>query len=856
MSTLQRVMLAVIFLARTVAAQPWRVDSTKISQAAQDATGQVWGITYDVGWGFFRWEHDSWKSAAVPGIPTASWPFAISRGPDGAVYCLWGAEENPHAVTWHKGTSSRVLAQFTGAIGILPRIFVDRGGTAWISSQGRHIYRVSPEGEAQDVDTIADGQLRNEAPPFNGRAWLNPVFATGDNRGRVWFWSDCLAGGTNLASLRGVLIADGRKFEHHSHLDGVPDRGFSIIAPDDANHMWLAVADDQLYRVDIDTLAGTPVPEPSPHAFRYVQKIFQANQDTYLVAGSVWQAVPERSGGGRSGVLWRRRAGNWERVVDGLDMGPDFVQHPFRPFFTDSQGLWVGAFDLGPWFLPSGGGKPALVDWHYDYPLNGSEALFQLTDGHMLLISANQGSIAVNPSDLLAAFQASPGVSTLNPMQALTQDVRGHILGVLASADNALSDWDGKSWTSHPLPGGFDSARFGTLAQDSRHRVWLLSDPFGKSVAIFDPVAATFETYPDYPAALEAQLPRLEGFHLEPALFMVPSYTQDGRICYRDERLHVRYFDGRKWRNWERKEIDGSNQPFVDGPAFFDRAGNLAVNIEGGTWEFTEAKGWHHAEFERGLGTDREIHAHLRLAPPVGCDIGTPESIVRDQVGIYWLTVQGQLFRAIPGACLPEFAPRGRQPFIDGRRVRRVFVDLEGNAFLETYFSSGTGEYVIVSARPPLPHASITARVDAGGTVKLHLDVPTKGKTWITWRTDGEMWASPTQGTEATIRGLAKGKHRIEAVAIDERLQADPRPAVAEIDIRVDSRQQLAALIEKLKDPDYSAREAAVTGLARQPALAIPLLQSARETATPDQRWWIDAAIQRIQNQNRSENQR
>jgi len=67
------------------------------------------------------------------------------------------------------------------------------------------------------------------------------------------------------------------------------------------------------------------------------------------------------------------------------------------------------------------------------------------------------------------------------------------------------------------------------------------------------------------------------------------------------------------------------------------------------------------------------------------------------------------------------------------------------------------------------------------------------------------------------------------------------------VTIHVDPQAQIAALIEKLKDPNYTVRDAAVAGLLRQPALALPLLQSARETAGADQRWWIDSAIQQIQ---------
>ena len=81
---------------------------------------------------------------------------------------------------------------------------------------------------------------------------------------------------------------------------------------------------------------------------------------------------------------------------------------------------------------------------------------------------------------------------------------------------------------------------------------------------------------------------------------------------------------------------------------------------------------------------------------------------------------------------------------------------------------------------------------------------------------------------------------------MDDRVQINPTPAEARVEIRVEPQEQISALIAHLKDPNYSVRDAAVSALVRQPALALPLLQSARETAGADQRWWIDAAIQQI----------
>jgi hypothetical protein len=325
-------------------------------------------------------------------------------------------------------------------------------------------------------------------------------------------------------------------------------------------------------------------------------------------------------------------------------------------------------------------------------------------------------------------------------------------------------------------------------------------------------------------------------------------YTPDGRIGYRDRCLQIHYFDGQRWQSWRRQEVDRSSRPYLDGPAFFDRAGNFAVDIEGTTWEYLVQGGWHSTSFEPGPTDDRNLQSPQPLPPPPGCEFGSPESIAQDRVGTYWMTYRGQFYHAITGLCLPQSSTEAHQPFIDGRTVKAVFIDPQGNAFLETYLHSNQniGEYVIVNARQPLPQTRLHASVDNVGAVKLDFESTVKGKAWFTWRADNDVWAPPAQVGEATLTGLADGKHRIEARAIDERLRIDPTPAVVEVEIHADNQNQIAALIEHLKDQDYSVRDAAVAGLVRQPALALPLLQSAREKAGPDERWWIDAALQQI----------
>jgi hypothetical protein len=648
-------------------------------------------------------------------------------------------------------------------------------------------------------------------------------------------------------TLREILIFDGDSFKPVPQIAGESGEGPWAVEPDGPEHMWVAIPNDQLYRVDTKTLISTPVVEPEPQAFHRVQRIFPVGQETFLISNSA-VPLPEPGGEGRFSVLWRLRKGTWGRVVNGIDMVPEVTQDPDRVLVATPEGFWAGANGTGPWFIPSGQGAPVHVDWHQGWPFDKEQAIFHLPDGRLLLIALNQGSIALKPADLLAAFQSPSGIRTLNPVRAFIQDRRGHFWGLLTSADSALSEWDGSNWKQHSLPEDFSDSRRYNFSADSEDRIWLVINPCQGFVTVFDSLQGSFETYPDFPSALKAQLPRHPKFPAENSLQLVPSFTPDGRIGYSDPCTKLHYFDGLEWQTWNPQDIARGSRPFSNGPAFFDQAGNFAVDIEGTTWEYAAKTGWRVTKFEPGPDPRRTLGPPPTLPPPSGCEFSNPESIAQDRLGTYWMTYRNQLYRALPGLCLPQTSPAEHQPFIDRRTVKVALIDPQGNAFLETYLHSypGVGEYVIVSARQPLPTTQMQARVDAGGTIKLHFGAPTKGKAWFTWRVDGEAWTRPTQGEDAAIPGLAEGKHRIEAAAIDERLQIDPKPAVAEVEIHADTQNQLGALIEQLKDPDFSVRDAAVAGLVRQAALALPLLQSAREKAAPDQRWWIDAAIQRI----------
>ena len=853
MRTLRYLLIGITCLSANLSAQTWRVDSAKLRGVAQDSTGQVWAIGYAPSRGLYRWGSDKW-TPVLDHLPENSEPQAIASGADGAVYCVWSAGEDAHSVTWHRGADSKLLAQFSGSLGGFPSLFADAHGFVWINEMGPHIYRVTPQGKAECVYTIPDEDYIASGPTRGPRRMFNPVYVTADTLGRLWFWSGGAPLRSNLLSLQGLLIYDGESFKNYPHPVGVSYEKVSALAPEDPTHMLMSIADNRLYRVDIKTLTAEAVPEPDPGAFRYVQRMFHLDGDTYVVSNPPGGPVPEHSGEGRFEVLWRLSKGEWKRVVNGLDMRPQIAPDPLRPFLISSAGVWVGAFGTGPWLIPRDSAAPVHVDWQYNFSLDGSEALLQLPDKRMLIVDTNRGSSAVDSVELLGSYQAPAGIRTLNPLRPLIPDERGHLWGIIASGDKALSEWDGKSWSRHPLPFDIASSPRYSFMTDSQDQVWMLSERGNCQgpVAVLNPSRGDFDVYPDLPGALHAQLPNHPTFRVEQYPYSVPTFSADGRIAYDDRCGKVHYYDGQGWQSWTQQEINGDSRTFfpVTGPAIFNRAGNLTLGIQGTTWEYLPKAGWHSAAPEPGHEPARDLRgSQPSLTPPPGCEFGSPESIARDRMGTYWMTYRDRLYRALPGLCLAQTHSADHQPFIDGRTVKAAMIDPQGNAFLETYLHTNpeVGEYVIIDARPPLPQTSLRANVDATGAVKLRFGAAAKGRTWFTWRVDDGAWTRPSQDAEATVAGLAEGKHHIEAAAIDERLQIDPIPAAAQVEIRVDNQQQLAALIEKLQDPDFSVRNAAIAGLVRQPAHALPLLLSARETAGPDERWWIDAAIQRVQ---------
>ncbi len=838
-----RVLLGILVPSCTLVSQLLPLEESPVKDAAQDADGQVWAILSRRS-ELVIWQKGRWNPAPMPDEVRELYPQFLGKAVDGGALCAWGSGDGSiQMLTRHRGLRSRVVSGFD-PVSNAAQLFADARGNFWLTGEGKDIYRVSSAGEAAPGYSIATAQLHTYGRELQQ---YNPVCATSDGKGRVWIWSDTLAGGINLASLRGILIFDGEQFVHHPTLDGLPDKKFSVVEKLDDQHIWLAVEEDGLYQVDIQTLTAQRVPDPAPGAFCYVQKIFRVDGDWYVVAGEMWLPVADRGGHGLSGVLWRLRDGRWQKIINGIDKRVEYRRHLNRPWFRAEEGLWVGSFGSGPWFVPADGSNPMQLDWRLGVPLVDTQRLFRLNDRMVMAMDFEHGTLAANIEDLLIPPRVLPKVMTLKPYRPLVRDSKGGIWGVISTGSRSLSKWDGSKWLEHPLPAEFDPVPTAYLCTDSLTRIWLVPDYRRGRAAIYDPASNRWECFANYLMALQAQLGQAQGFQLGNEEPKAPFFSSDGRICFLDDWAKINYYDGRVWRKWGREQIKGDEGFVTNGPPFINRAGLLCVNIEGKTWEFSESEGWRATKYEHGIRDNPIGEPPAPVAPPPGCSISIPESLAYE-AGIWcWLTWRGQLYKGFPGLCAPQFEASQYHPFIDRRRVLKVFADQHGNQFLQTALPNGVEEYVIFLARPPLPHTGLKFVKAGADSATVQFSSTPEAEAWFTWRLDGGPWSTPAKDSSLRLRWLPKGRHHLEATAVDRRLQVDPVPAVADFEVRIDPARQIASIIAALGSPDESRREAAVDALSQQPSLALPALRRARDTAGDRQRWWIDVAIQRIE---------
>jgi len=802
--------------------------------AQKDAKGIIWAIPKNQRGCLFRFDGRNWSREAAP-FPESSRAIAneVFLLSDGTVACFWGWDTCEFAVTHHRGAESRLLAKghnplFTPALPYPPLEDSQKG--LWFTGYSPEIVYVKADGQVKNY-TIQPEYLINPSKPLH-----NPVHATEDGRGRIWIWSRYRS--HSGARIRGALLIDGEEISHINPASEIPEPFFYGIIRKDASHLWLVMEEVGMFETDINTLESKKLPTPEPEGFHYPQTIFSSGSDLYYMG-----PLPDNRH-----TLWRYRDGKWVVVLNAVDERGSLPEE--RTWTRTSQGIILCSYGAPPWYIPDNG-TPVRLNWRYRFPLAEATCMYQLPDNSFFALSRRgevfHGSLLIPPPP-----EPALRVQDYNILGDCILDSDGDAWTILSEKDKALSHWNGKQWSSYPLPQEFRARPI--LAVDSQRRVWAFPSVFSMnpSTAFFDSKSEKWIVFPTIENAFESvktDLPQFPQGHPW-GLFCALSGDHQ-RIAFRWVNKIV-YYDGTQWHSWKDREITGKSCYL--GAPFFDKEERLCVGIYADVWKLDAQCQWQLAKEEKAPPEYRESRSN----PPEECPAvsSDDDSGAYDNKGAYWAIRGQQLYKCLMGNCVKLFADREPHPFIDGRKIRKVWMDRSRNTLFltEAQNDSGSRSLVRIPTKnlPPQPGLHISVIPTEEAVAKIKLRTQSEAKLLFRWQLDAGPWQW-TEKREITTPSLLNGPHAITVEAFNEELESIPKPVIAQFEIKKFTVQQIKAFITRLDDRDFEKRKAAIKALSRQPDDALPALKTARPTANDDQRWWIDAAIQQIERNQRAQ---
>lgn len=819
-----------------------------------------------------RWDGKKWLAitpADEPECPQAI--AALGRG----LVCVWSrslshesGELQVYRLSFHEGAKMRwfkhpkLQARFHFQTLYGPQL-LKAGAAQLLLINQRELYLVKPDGKVSHLFAITPDKMQRLGPPQRYSDKTNELKVLDDKRGRYWFYSNVWSQGEEAYSLRGLLHWDGRELRHLTALSGLSlsKTAINTLARRDDEHLWLALGERGLFDLEVRTLKARPVTSPLPGAFRYVQQVTTLGSDLFVVAFARSHAV-EDDVTARFGQLWRRRANQWQRLIDNLDLWVN--DQTERPILATPSGVWTVAAEGGVWLAPPQG-APLFLDWRRGLPLQSVSQLVTQKDGSLLLSGWGAGQISVRIVNVeaLRAQRPTARLSVFRPYLEPEQDRNGRIWTILALRHNALSQWSGTQWVHHKVPHGYKLSNAAELGFDRLGRVWILSDWRDGPVVLFNPSkrgSAAWQLFAHYRAALQAQLgaasPALPLFYEKGESERQPYQTPHiwmKRLAYCDIDDNLHYFDGKAWHRWTTAQI--APQSKVDdrevSPPFFNRTGVLCIWI-GSNPRQLKGQSWRAARSDEEdprfhEPRESENNAAIETAFPYEPGYSGPAS-ARNHAGYHYVAFKGQLFKMTPEAVKPRliaplFEAHENHPFMNGRQFERAFFDRLGNVF----FDQGNGEIALLFAGRDVPDTGATARLLSVDAYEINCTTNAKGNRWFVWRLNDGLWSAPQSLSKIQLNELPGGTHRLEVAAINRFLHRDNTPAALTLTVNLDPHEQIKNLIADLTSPDYTKREKAVQNLAKQPQRARPALEAAREKADADFRWWIDVALQTIE---------
>ena len=864
-----RVLACLLLVCATLRADgPGVMVEGAVSLVAQDADGTVWGASDVNGNDLSVLAGQRWEQRFVPGLNENCRHAVMEKLADGDVGILWQDRsdgEDAWVLTRHRAGQSRIAARFSATLkepvlqGLADgRVLVTESGRTFVvipPADGKAVVKTLPKDLfLQPEKKQADGSLSTEHAP---------VRALVDGAGALWLWSPESERQIYRWRMGGMVRAtEGiSRFQLHKVGDKTP--AVSACVRWDEKHLAVAVADEGLLLLADGSTELGRMPVPDDVVFKHIEQLFHD--------GTAWHAVtapqptkfdvsPAPELGNRITfrqtffydrskpvcAVWRHEEGKWKLLHDGLDKNPA----QWRPWVRAKQGFFLGSDTGAPWFFPADGGKPRRLASASTFPLTDVGRMISIDEKHVLLVKRYGGLACLWPADAPAIAEKPQRWETLVTECEALQDKRGGIWCV--RKDGTFSRWDGKEWKNFPPPpAGIASNSIGFIPDD-RDRGWLMPAD-DEPTAICDFATGKWETFPSVRKALAAQLPRGVKLRLPLNPFYEHAFSGDGRIGAFTGTNEVLLYENGDWREWKLRDFAGA-EARLGGTLFFAADGRLSVPVgDDTTWEWHgEPKGWQRNEGvmipNPGTGPNRSP-----LVLPDGRELTSgdgDESGARDRNGVIWLLRKGGvLFKIFPGREVRVFEQDEPNPFRHPRTIYRALADDAGNVLLDTSEFSNDHEHIFIRARSPVPQSLAQLTENKEDTARIAVGEKDGAPLWHTWRVDGGQWQPLRQTNELTLDGFLPGKHTIEVRAFNAELT--PAAATARVDFVTSSSADapFAASLRQLAGPDLDARENAARKLKSQGPAALPKLREARQAASADARWWLDAIIQHIERQ-------
>jgi len=799
-------------------------DDTRWIGATQDSTGLVWGIA-ETGEMLFTNSGGGWEKAdsSVAGVNLRGTPEAITATPDGAVAILWnvdslGNKSEKHFLTRHRGKDAAVIAEFSATLDE-PSLFADSQNNFWMTGRGGEIYRLQAGRPVEKVYTIAASQCQiGPEREYVTQDYLDRIFPIEDGEGAIWFWTD--ARDWNVMSLAILLVYRDGRFDCPVAEGLPPIAECTYVVREDASHLLLLFRKRGLFRLDLHTLRGSPIIQCDEDQLKVISNIVRVSGQTYL---SAWGKTAGRA-------LWRLS----EKVIP--EKVVDLVSESKAPVpaLALNNGILFGTAWNGLLWLPPNKSKIEQYDKLRGFRLSKVTQLFAMGNKGVLALGEEGSAMARLPPWSQAPTHGAFEIPDIS--EAPLKDQHGRFWARSRKNGESLKEWDGHTWKTHPLPPHKEVVNLPSV--DSAGRIWLQSQ---ETVFIFDPAKRHWRTEKGMHAALEHALAADRNFSLGENDAWHGAFAGDRRVCYREDTgVFLEYYDGKSWRVWKDKPVCYLRPSF-------DKAGQLTGVDNGPRWSF-DGNEWK-KEAEQPSPAPKDDTSKLT---PLKINSTTTynydyDRVKHDEMGNAWLAENHRLYGFRRGLLAPVFAENEADPFCDGRRIRKAVNDGAGNVFFD---SDAYGECLLLHfGKPPRTKVQGTLKVDSLA-IKLSTDaLPAR---WFEWRLDQSNWSKSTEQRDLAFSFLPNGKHVFEARGISARFQVDPKGAKYEFRVLVDREKQVAYALRSLHDGDFGEREKAVLILASQPGLAREQLQTLRQTASSDETWWIDAAIQEIDRASKS----